>query len=145
MADADLPTVPYIRSFVINGVVVNILVDTGAFDTLISISTLDKTYGVGNWRDKISRKDCARMKFSLADGSKASGPIGRIELPMEIQGRIVTVSAWVLATLNVDMIIGARTFDNLGAVIDFPNRCVHFRNISNIDPVTFVLRRSRTP
>jgi hypothetical protein len=85
------------------------------------------------------------MKFSLADGSRATGPLGRIVLPIVTQGKTILTNAWILPALNVDVIMGARTFDRLGALIDFDSRSITLRAISGLDPIPFLLRKTRLP
>ena len=95
--------------------------------------------------DLLTRDGCAKSKFSLADGSKATGPIGKIEKTMKIQGNSIDVVVWVLVSLNVDMILGAHSFDQFGAVIDFPACQITFKTLPHIKPLKFALRRSQTP
>jgi len=116
----------------------NVLVDSGAFTSIVSLAWLKKTYP-HSWNDMINTAGAARTKFSLADGSRATSPRGKARLDFELGEETLKLSErfWVLEGLAHDVILGSNFLDSMGTTISYGKRSLIFDARPKMKPLPF--------
>ena len=142
------PSVPMIQMTHVRGVetiqqqtqrcVAEVLLDTGAFTCLVSLAWLQKTYP-GTWKNMLNKEGATGTKFSLADGSRAKSPLGRVNLAFQLGTQDLKLSnnLWVLDGLAHDVILGSNFLDMMGTTISYGKRTLTFDAREGMTPIPF--------
>ena len=142
------PSVPMIQMTHVRGVetiqqqtqrcVAEVLLDTGAFTCLVSLAWLQKTYPE-TWKNMLNKEGATGTKFSLADGSRAKSPLGRVNLAFQLGTQDLKLSnnLWVLDGLAHDVILGSNFLDMMGTTISYGKRTLTFDAREGMTPIPF--------
>ena len=132
----DSPTVPIITALM-RGKHVKILVDTGAFTSIVSTRQYKDLYP-DTWKRRLNERGVGSTRFSLADGKSSTAPRGRAEVEFDMGGdKPVKQWVWVMDDLAHPVILGSNCLDSMGTTISYPDRTVSFAKRPDITPVLF--------
>ena len=114
----------------VNGYVENekflILADSGATKTLISASTISRSKHLC----KLERIPVKSTKFEIADGQHIQVDFA-IKFNITIQEHTFEITALAVPSLgSMDIILGTKSLQEIGACLDFSNKTLSFKNRS---------------